>query len=75
MATPKPNPAPEAETPKATKELSSCPQCSATLFQGPFAQGEIVNGDFRARTTLWQCVNCQTLWPADKLVSRTVPTR
>lgn len=49
-----------ATSPKATegKTIKQCPQCGATVFQGPYARGPIENGKLVARETLYQCVNC-----------------
>ena len=65
----------EGHNHNGTKEVSRCPQCTATLFEGPITQGEIVNGNFIARTTQYKCVNCQAVWPMERLAGWTVPTR
>lgn len=40
------------------KIIKECPNCRATLFQGPYHRGEIVNGEFVAKETLYNCANC-----------------
>ena len=56
----------------AGKTLKQCPNCGATVFQGPFQRGPIVNGKHDAQETLWQCVNCNRVSPVDGLADHEV---
>lgn len=49
------------------KVLKSCPKCGATKFQGEFKRGEIVNGKFEVKETIYQCLNCNHTAPLDEL--------
>lgn len=51
----------------AGKTLKQCPDCGATIFQGPFHRGPIVNGKQEVSETLWQCVNCNRVRPVEGL--------
>ena len=42
----------------ADKVIKKCPSCGATLFQGPYGRGEIANGEFVVKETLYNCANC-----------------
>ena len=46
-----------------SRTLKKCPNCGATVFQGPFVRGPIENGALVARDTLYQCVNCNRVAP------------
>ena len=54
-----------------TKTVKMC-ECGATRFQGPFTRGEIVDGEFRALETLYQCVNCNRVKPLEQIAEHTV---
>ena len=45
-----------------------CPLCGATMFQGPFQRGEIINGEFVVREELYNCVGCHSVKPVDELL-------
>lgn len=47
-----------------------CPNCKATIFQGPVTRGEIVDGAFVVRETLYQCVTCHAVKPIEQLNER-----
>lgn len=56
---------PEEESPKktrkATKITKRCPNCGATIFQGPVQRGPIVGDVHQVKETLYTCVNCHAL--------------
>ena len=60
----------KAKTP--IKELSACPKCGATRFQGEFKRGEIVAGVFIPNETIYQCLNCNHTCPKDELVTHII---
>ena len=45
------------EKKEKTKTIKKC-ICGATVFQGPFQRGPIVDGVQIVREILYQCVNC-----------------
>lgn len=63
------SPAVVAVTPPDRKR---CPQCKATVFQGPSMRGEIVDGQFLVRETLYACVTCHAVRPMEQLESFTL---
>jgi len=54
------------------KVIKQCPKCGATLFQGPFPTGEIVNGKMEARHDDYRCMNCNAVMTIDHMVDREV---
>lgn len=63
----------ETEVKAEGRVLKQCPDCSATMFQGPFTRGPIVNDVFVKREELYQCVNCHRVWPLAELHDHEVP--
>jgi hypothetical protein len=55
-----------------SKTLSQC-QCGATVFEGEFAQGEIVNKKFVPRMLIYRCVNCNKIQTIDEMLERVIP--
>jgi hypothetical protein len=51
--------------------LSQC-QCGATVFEGEFAQGEIVNKKFVPRSLIYRCVNCNKIQTVEEMFDRPV---
>lgn len=50
------------ESPKTAKRCT----CGASVFQGPFQRGPIVDGLQIVRETLYQCVNCNRVAPLEQ---------
>ena len=46
------------QTDSGSKTIKQCPQCGATVFQGPYTRGPIENGKLQPRDVLYQCVGC-----------------
>lgn len=63
-----------AEVPAAkpkSKTLKRC-ECGATVFQGPYQRGEIVDGQMKVRETIFQCVNCHAVKPVTAIADYTI---
>lgn len=54
------------------KVIKKCPSCGATVFQGPYHRGEIVNGEFEAKETLYNCANCHRPLAVSEMVDHVV---
>ena len=54
------------------KTIKQCPNCGATVFQGPYGRGEIVNGEFVTKETLYNCANCHRALAIREMVDRPI---
>ena len=59
--------------PSAPKTVKRC-ACGATVFQGTFQRGQIVDGVLAVRETLYQCVNCHAVKPLGEYADHVVET-
>ena len=57
----------------SAKTAKRCPACQATVFQGPFQRGPIVDGMMTVRETLYQCVNCHAVRPLEQFEDYPLP--
>lgn len=60
----------EALLPAAPKVEKECPSCHATMFQGPWQRGPIVDGVFTPKETLYNCVNCHAVLTVEQMQDR-----
>lgn len=60
----------ETKTVTKAKSRKACPNCNATVFQGPFQRGPIEDGTFITREVWYQCVNCHTAHLESELVDQ-----
>jgi hypothetical protein len=52
--------------------VKMCGTCGATVFEGPFTQGEIVNGDLVPRRAIFRCVNCNRVQDVSEMVDHVI---
>lgn len=48
---------------KKQADRAECPNCGATLFQGPFQRGHFEGSKFVVDEEVYQCRNCHTEYP------------
>ncbi len=63
---------PKTAEPKTNDRVLSQCQCGATVFEGEFAQGEIVNKKFVPRKLIFRCVNCNKVQTVEDMIDRPV---
>lgn len=75
MATVKNPPADVGDAPvsKTEKVVKRCPNCNATIFQGPTTRGPIEDGEYKPRETLYTCVQCHRVAALEELEDYAVP--
>lgn len=61
---------PAEPTFSVAKIVRECGACRGTIFLAPIQRGEIINGVFVARVTLYTCNTCHKVAPLEDLPER-----
>ena len=65
----------EAEAAESVKGTKKRCECGASVFQGPYQRGEIINGKFAHHEIVYQCRNCHREKKLDEIADDAIAGR